>query len=582
MTDTDAGIGDRIRSVLDSRSLARLTLFLVPAVFLLTIIGASLAFFAWGSFWSTTPGFGGHFTLEGYRTAITSPVVHQTLENTMILAFVGTAVAVAIGLMAVIFTLKMNVPQWVASVVSALMIIQLLLPNFIQALAWQFYFGPQGPINRLFMLFPMVNEPVVGPYNIWTIAFIFGTHYAGLVYLLTSGAIKSIPPQLEEIALISGASQRSIFSEIDLQLVIPSVLIATIIVFVRGIQSFGVPLVLGVRNGVYTLATLMYFELNEYPRNFTFIAAVGIIILLLSLWLLVVQSRLSGAKEQYETLQGSGEDTGTLRFYENRPLAIGFLVLLMFAYIMPIGMIVLGSVQRAWVGMRFQFVHWDLQGYRTLLGGSRTDVFVESVTNATALGIAAASLALFLAVIVSYLSIKTDWKGGTFLSFLSYAPLAIPGIVVATALQWIILEYHQFIGFLYGSLYILVAVYAAKFLIYGVRAANASLRSVGSNLGEVGSVLGAGKPTIIKEIYAPLIGPGLLAGFIIIFIDTTKSLTIPLILGGNEFKIVQNTIWLFISQSQLNVAAAYSVILLAALTTVYMIAYKLGLDITSI
>ena len=582
MTDTDPGLRKRVRALFDSRSLVRIGLFLIPAVFLLVIIGASLVFFAWGSVWSTTPGFGGHFTLSGYWTALTSPVVHQTLQNTLILAVVGTAVAVGIGLLAVVFTLKMDIPRWLASVVSALMIIQLLLPNFIQALAWQFYLGPQGPINRLFMALPMISEAVVGPHNIWAIAFIFGTHYAGLVYLLTSGAVKSIPPQLEEIALVSGASQRSIFSEIDLQLVVPSVLIAGIIVFVRGIQSFGVPLVLGVRNNVYTLATLMYFELNEFPRNFTFIAAVGIIILLLSLWLLLIQRRISGSKEQYETLKGAGEDTGTLRFYENRPLAGGFLALLVFAYLMPIAMIVLGSVQRAWVGLRFQFVQWDLQGYRTLLGGERTDVFVESVTNATMLGVSTALLALFLAVIVSYLSIKTDWKGGTFLNYLSYAPLAIPGIVVATALQWIILEYHQTIGFLYGSLYILVAVYAAKFLIYGVRAANSSLRSVGSNLGEVGSVLGASTPTVIREIYAPLMGPGLLAGFIIIFIDTTKSLSIPLILGGNEFKIVQNAIWLFITESQLNVAAAYSVILLAVLTTIYMIAYKLGIDITSV
>lgn len=582
MPDHDASIPDRVRDAVTSRSFVRLVLFLVPTVFLLAVIGVSLVFFAWGSVWSATPGFGGHFTLEGYRIALTSPVVYDTLQNTLILAVFGTAVAVGIGLLAVIFTLKMAVPRWLAGGVSALMIIQLLLPNFIQALAWQFYLGPQGPINRLLVALPLIDSPVVDPYNIWTIAFIFGTHYAGLVYLLTSGAVKSIPPQLEEIALVSGASQRSIFSEIDLRLVVPSVLIAAVIVFVRGIQSFGVPLVLGLRDSVFTLATLMYFELNEYPRNFTFIAAMGIVILLLSLWLLVIQRRLSGTREQYETLKGAGEDTGTLRFYENRPLAAGFLALLFLVYVMPIAMIVLGSVQRAWVGLRLQFVQWSLEGYRTLLGGSRTDVFVESVTNATLLGVSAALLALALAVIVSYLGLKTDWKGGTFLNFLSYTPLAIPGIVVASALQWMILEYHQMLGFLYASLTILVVVYAAKFLVYGVRAANSSLRSVGSNLGEAGSVLGAGKFTVIREIYAPLMGPGLLAGFVIIFIDTTKSLAIPLILGGNQFKIVQNTIWLFISESQLNIAAAYSVLLLAALSAVYAAAYRLGIDITSV
>lgn len=579
----------RVRSLLAATrarvqqlSLVRLGLFLVPATFLVVVVGIPFGFFLWGSFWTTTPGFGGQFTLAGYEIVFTNDAVRSTLKNTVILAFFGTFVALAIGTMAMIFTLKMDVPRWLASAVSAVMIVQLLLPSFIQALAWEFYLGPYGLINRFLLLFPFVSEPVVSPYNIWTIAFIFGTHYAGLVYLLTSGALKAIPPELEEIALISGASKRRIFSEIDLQLIRPSLYVATIIVFVRGIQSFSVPLVLGLPNRIFTLATLMYLELNEYPTNFTFVGAVGIVILLLSIWLLVIQQRLSGARRQYETVTGSGESTDPARFYTNRPFAVGFLALVVLAYLAPISMVVVGSFQRAWVGLRPGVTTWSLEGYRVLLVGEWAELFSQSVTNAAVLAFLAGAFAIALAIVISYLSVKTDWRGGAFLGYLSYAPIAIPGIVLATALQWMILEYNEVLGFLYGSLVVLVIVYTGKFLVYGVRATNGSLRSVGSNLEEAALISGGGKTTVLREIYAPLIAPGLLAGFIIIAIDTTKSLAIPLILGGNKYYIVQNTIWFFITQSELNVAAAYSVLLLFGLSIVYGIAYRLGLDITSI
>jgi iron(III) transport system permease protein len=249
---------------------------------------------------------------------------------------------------------------------------------------------------------------------------------------------------------------------------------------------------------------------------------------------------------------------------------------------MPLVMVAIGSVQRAWVGLRPEYIQWSLEGYVGLFVGRWSDIFVNSLTNSAIVGIATGFLALLLALMISYMSVKTDRIEGTILSYFSYAPIAIPGIVLASALQWIIFEYNGLFGFLYGSFIILVISFTAKFLVYGVRATNSSLRSVGDNLGEMARISGSSRFTVVREIYGPLIAPGLLAGFIIILIDTTKSLSLPIILGGNQFRLVQSTIWFFITQSELNVAAAYSVLLILGMSVVYMIAYKFDLDITSI
>lgn len=569
------------RAVADRLS-TRFLLFLIPTVFLSIVVIIPLVYFVWGSVWSSTPGFGGHFTLEGYRQVFTSEGVRATLVNTLILAVFGTATAVAIGLLTVVVTLKVDIPDWMKAMISAILIIQLLLPTFIQGLAWQFYLGPKGPINRLLMLLPTVTEPLVTAHNIWAISFVFGTHYGGLVYLLTNGAVKAISPDMEEVALISGASERSVFADIDVRLIGPTLLIAVIIVLVRAIQSFGLPLVLGLPNRVFTLATLLYFELGDYPRDFTFIAALGVVILLLCLWLLVLHEQVSGTSERYETIKGAGESRGTLEYFNSRWLPVGFLGFVLFAYVFPFLMVLIGSVQKTWVGLRPQFITWSLEGYRTLLIGGNSHIFYQSIGNGFALGVLTASLALFLGVIISYLRIKTEWWASNIPDVLSYTPIAVPGIVLASALQWIILAYSDVLGFLYASLMILVIVYAGKFLIYGVRASNSSLRSVGSNLEEAGRISGAGTTSVIREIYAPLMGPGLLSGFIIVFIDTTKSLSIPLILAGNEFQIVQTAIWFFIRDAEFNVAAAYTVMLLFGLTVLYSVAHRFDIDLTSV
>lgn len=570
------------RRALADRVSSRLLMFLVPTVFLSVVVVIPLVYFVWGSFWTTTPGFGGHFTVDGYRHVLSSSAVRDTLANTFILAVFGTITAVAIGLLTIAVTLKMDIPDWMKMLVSAILIIQLLLPTFIQGLAWQFYLGPKGPVNRLLLLFPMFETPPISANSIWAISFVFGTHYAGLVYLLTNGAFKAISQDMEEVALISGASESSVFSNIDLRLIGPTLLISIIIVVVRGIQSFGLPLVLGLPNRVFTLATLMYFELGEYPRDFTFIAALGIIILLLSLWLLIVQQYMTGTDRRYETIKGGGESLGTLKYVNSRWIPWAFFAFVVLVYVLPFVMVLIGSFQRTWVGLRPQFITWSLQGYRTLLVGGNTNVFYSSIGNGLVLGVCTGLLALFLGIIISYLRLKTDWWASNIPDVLSYAPIAIPGIVLASALQWVILEYNTVLGFLYASLTILVIVYTGKFLLYGVRASNSSLRSVGSNLEEVGRISGAGRLSIVREIYAPLMGPGLLSGFIIVFIDTTKSLAIPLILAGNEFPIVQTAIWFFIRDAEFNVAAAYTVLLLVALSVVYVIAYQYDIDLTSV
>lgn len=114
------------------------------------------------------------------------------------------------------------------------------MPSYISALAWQFWAGRSGALNELLMFLFGLQQPPLNIYSVWGIALVGGAHYAGLIYLLTSGAIRSVPASLEEASQMAGASTYETSRRITLPLALPSLTIATVLVFARMIQSFGI------------------------------------------------------------------------------------------------------------------------------------------------------------------------------------------------------------------------------------------------------------------------------------------------------------------------------------------------------
>lgn len=566
------------------RKVGRFLFFAVPTVFLFLVVGIPIVFFFWASFWTEFPGLGGSFTLEGYKTAFSSTGIRQTIVNTLILAVGGTIIALFSGITTLLFTLKFKVPSIVKKVAVLSMVFQLIIPNIINAIAWTFYAGPDGPLNQALMAVPFINSPPI-KMNIWLITFIMGTHYAGLVYLLTSGAIKSVPPSLEEAGIMSGAKTRVIFSKITLRLAIPSITISAAIVFSRLVQSFGLPLILGLPNDVFVLATLIYFELQSFPTNYTMITVLGVLILIASLTGLFIQRYITGASEKYETIIGGGERNESLQLELGKFVSILawiYFVFLVLVYVVPIIILVMSSFQQVFLGFQFELVEWTLSTYSSLFMGRYSGIFYNSVRNSIIVGILTGIGAIVLAIMISYLSIKTDSKLGVVLDYLSYAPVAIPGIILSTAIIVLLLNYWNVLG-LYGTIWLIGIAFIAKFLVYGVRATNSSLRSIGTELEEAALLSGARKRTIFTKIYAPLSRAGIASGFVIILIDTTKSLSIPLLLGAGRQNLLQSAIWILIANGEGSTAAALSVLMMLLIVGVYAFLYKVfNIDITEL
>jgi iron(III) transport system permease protein len=146
----------------------------------------------------------------------------------------------------------------------------------------------------------------------------------------------------------------------------------------------------------------------------------------------------------------------------------------------------------------------------------------SGLVNSLILAVSGATLATLLTLIISYMiTYGARWSRGV-LEFLSSIPLAMPGPVLAVALLWAYLH-EPFV--LYGTLWILLVAYITHYLPYGVRTITSSFRQISPDFERAAAACGASRPAGFRDILFPLVRPGVLAGWMLMFISMIRELS---------------------------------------------------------
>lgn len=125
---------------------------------------------------------------------------------------------------------------------------------------------------------------------------------------------------------------------------------------------------------------------------------------------------------------------------------------------------------------------------------------------------------------------------------------------------------------LYGTIWIIMLALHARFIVYGVRATNSSFRSISHELEDAARVSGGNFFQILRDVYLPLIKPGFVSGFILLFVDYLKVLSIPLVLQGANSQVLSVAIWELGTNGSDQIAAAVGVVLIVLVLSIYVIA----------
>jgi iron(III) transport system permease protein len=479
---------------------------------------------------------GSEWSLANFEAVLGSRRFLVTSANSLVFAAGSAVVALAIGWTTAWIVERTNTPLKPLAYLTA--IISLGTPYILYVTAWLLLFGKAGPINQLYRTLTGTSDVLINVYSMPGMIMVEGFLWSPLAFLLVGATLRNANPELEEAARVSGAGTWMTIRRVTLRLSLPSILALAMLVFIRAIEAFEVPALVGLPGRISVLTTDIYGNMvAQAPPDIGGASALSVLMLALVLVLLAIYGRLSRHAERFATITGKGFrprpfDLGRLRYLAAGILVLNFLLLLA----VPIAML-------AWVSLLpfYQPISTaalalvTLDNYRTVFSPDH----VGLIANTLLVAVATATLAVALTFLAAWLAVRRA-PGGWVVERLATIPLVFPGLILGIAVMQLFL--HLPIP-LYGTLGILIWAFVINYLPYGMRYSAAGMLQIHRELEESAEMCGASPLMRLRRIVAPLLAPALLAGWLFIFLMAARVLSLAILLSGPRSQTMAVTLF---------------------------------------
>jgi len=544
----------------------------VCVAFTVYIAVIPLGFLLWQSFFTPqTASKAAEFTFGNYLTAYTSSDTARLFWNSVKFAS-GTALfAFLVGTTLAWMNERTNTPF--KSLFFALSLIPLVIPGILFTVAWILLGSPKiGIINLSLQSLFGLSGPVFNVYSMWGMIWVDGLHYSPMAFLLMTAAFRAMDPSLEESAMMSGANVFQVLWRVTLKLAWPAIFATFLILFVRAIESFEVPALLGLPVGIQVFTSSIYQAVHRYPSQIGLASAYAVTLLVITTIGIYFISRLSASGNKYATMTGKGFrprqiDLGPWRWVA----AAVFIVYFALIVILPFAVLLWSSFQKFYSVPSWQALqNLTLDPYRFVLTYPN---LARSVWNSMLLSFGSATLIMLITSVICWIVVKTKLPGRWLLDNLASLPMVFPGLVLGLALMIFYLNVD--IG-VYGTMWILFIAYVTRFMPYGLRFNTTSMLQIHKELEESAAMSGASWGTTFRRIVLPLLKPGLLAGWIYVMIVSIRELSSSILLYSPGTEVVSIIIWELWENGQYVELSALGVLFILLLFVLVMISQAVG------
>jgi iron(III) transport system permease protein len=531
-----------------------------------------LGFLLWQSFFTPqSAAKAAEFTLDNYRQAYASEETWTLFWNSLRFAVGAAVIAFVIGTVLAWMNERTNTPF--KGLFFALSVIPLIIPGILFTVAWILLGSPKiGLVNLLLQKVFDTEAVFVNVYSLWGMIWVDGLHYSPVAFLLMTAAFRAMDPALEESAVMSGANVPQVAVRITLPLVWPAVFATILILFVRAIESFEVPALLGLPVGIQVFTSAIYQAVHRYPSQIGLASAYATTLLLITTAGVYFQSRLSSRGSKYATMTGKGFRPRTIDLGRWRYLTTAiFLVYFLAIVVLPFAVLLWSSLQKFYAVPSMEALsRLTLDPYRTILSYPN---LTRSVWNSLLLAIGSATIIMLVTSVICWIVVKTKLPGRWLLDNIASLPMVFPGLVLGLAIM--IFYLYLPIG-VYGTIWIMLIAYVTRFMPYGLRYNTTSMLQIHKELEESAAMSGASWTTTFRRVILPLLKPGLLAGWIYIVIVSVRELSSSILLYSPGSEVVSILIWELWENGQYVELSALGVMLILALFVLVLAAQWLG------
>jgi iron(III) transport system permease protein len=549
------------------------TLILIGAtLFVLYLAGVPLVMLLYGSIRSAPIGEpGATYTIQNYVKAYFDKEFYLLLLNSIYYALGVCTLTFLIGTFLAWVSERTNTPLKKLFVVMSL--IPFIIPGILSTISWILLLSPKiGLINLAVKEVLRLESAPFNIYSMWGMIWAESIHLYPLVFLLMSAAFRNMDTSLEEASLSAGSSTFTTFWRITLPLMRPAMFSVLLINFVRGIEAFEVPALIGVPAKISVFTTKIFLAIHQFPSDFGLAGAYAVTLLAISTIGVLIYGKITRKEERFATVTGKGYRPRVIDLGAWKYLTLGISFLIFFlAVILPV-FVLLWSSFIPYYGVPSR----ELMGKMTLANFQYILNYPLAMTafkNSFYLSVGSATVVMLLTSLIAWITVKTKMPGRGLLDTMTFIPIAMPGIVLGVSLIWVYLTLPIPI---YGTIWVLLLAYITKFMPYGIRAASASMIQINKELEEASLTAGGTWFQTFRKVLLPLLMPGFTAGWIYISIIALRELSTSILLysyNSTVLSIMAFDLW---EGGQYTYVCALGVLMVLLLLLMAFTARKLG------
>jgi iron(III) transport system permease protein len=455
--------------------------------------------------------------LANYLTYFSSPALSVSISNSFFVALASTAITIPLAFIYAYGITRSCMKG--KQVFRALALIPILAPSLLPAISFIYLFGNQGIAKSW-----LFGETIYGPIGIIMAEVFYGFPHA-LMILITALALADA--RLYEAADSLGASKIRVFFTVTLPGAKFGLISASFVIFTLVLTDFGIPKVIGGRLNV--LATDIYKQVIG-QQNFEMGAVVGMI-LLLPAALAFVADRIVQRK-QVALLSARAvplEPKPSTRFDW-----------LMFAYCAVVAALITTVLVVAGWASLIKFWPYNLSLTLANYDFARSDTAGwAAYWNSIELAAWTAGVGTAIIFTGAYLIEKTKGFGVVrgLAQFLAMLPLAVPGLVLGLGYIFFFNHPKNPMGFLYGTMGILVLNSVAHFYTVSHLTATTALKQLDSEFEAVSASLKVPFYRTFWRVTVPVCLPAILDISIYMFVNAMTTVSAVIFLYSTDTKL---------------------------------------------
>ncbi|GAA5395004.1 ABC transporter permease [Streptococcus uberis] len=506
----------------------------------------------------------GQLSLGNFVTFFSKDYYVETLFNSFKVSVVATLLSLIVGtVLAYAFAMYRFKGK---KYLQILIIIASMSAPFVGAYSWILLLGRNGVITK--WLATTFGFPKIDIYGFLGIVLVFTLQLFPLVFLYVSGALKSMDNSLLEAAESMGVTGTKKLTKIVLPLLVPTLLAAALLVFMRAFSDFGTPMLIG--EGYRTFPVLVYSQfISEVGGNSAFASALAIIAITIALIIFLIQKYLA---------QKNSFSMNSLHPIEPKNISGLKKVMVYTGVYGLIGLSVLPQVYLIYTSFLKTSGMIFVKGYSLNSYRQAFDRMGVSILNTLRIPLMALILVLVFATFISYLSVRKRNPFTSLIDSMSMVPYIVPGTVLGIAF---ITAFNTGIagsGFLaiIGTSLVMIISLAIRRLPYTIRSSVAALQQISPSIEEAAASLGSSKINTFIKITIPMMLSGIISGAILSWITMISELSTSILLYNINTKTMTVAIYTEVLRGNYGIAAALSTLLTSFTVVSLLIFMKLS------